>query len=47
MALCRREGIANVLVTNGCVNPGPAAEILALADAANVDLKCFSAETYE
>jgi pyruvate formate lyase activating enzyme len=47
MALCRREGIANVLVTNGCVNPAPAAEILALTDAANVDLKCFSAETYE
>ena len=47
MALCRREGIANVLVTNGCVNSDPAAEILALTDAANVDLKCFSAETYE
>jgi pyruvate formate lyase activating enzyme len=47
MALCRREGIANVLVTNGCVNPDPAAEILALTDAVNVDLKCFSAETYE
>ncbi|MDR3123396.1 MAG: AmmeMemoRadiSam system radical SAM enzyme [Treponema sp.] len=47
MALCRREGIANVLVTNGCVNSEAAAEILALTDAANVDLKCFSAETYE
>jgi pyruvate formate lyase activating enzyme len=47
MALCRKEGIANVLVTNGCVNPEPAAEILALTDAANVDLKCFSEETYE
>jgi pyruvate formate lyase activating enzyme len=47
MALCRREGIATVLVTNGCVNSAPAAEILALTDAANVDLKCFSAETYE
>jgi pyruvate formate lyase activating enzyme len=47
MTLCRREGIATVLVTNGCVNSAPAAEILALTDAANVDLKCFSAETYE
>jgi pyruvate formate lyase activating enzyme len=47
MALCRREGIATVLVTNGCVNGAPAAELLALADAANVDLKCFSAQTYE
>nr|BBE38040.1 pyruvate-formate lyase activating enzyme [uncultured Treponema sp.] len=47
MALCRRAGIATALVTNGCVNKAPAAEILALTDAANVDLKCFSAETYE
>jgi pyruvate formate lyase activating enzyme len=47
MALCRREGIANVLVTNGCVNQAPAAEILALTDAVNVDLKCFSAKTYK
>jgi pyruvate formate lyase activating enzyme len=47
MALCRGAGIATVLVTNGCVNSAPAAEILALTDAANVDLKCFSEETYE
>ncbi|GHT85069.1 AmmeMemoRadiSam system radical SAM enzyme [Spirochaetia bacterium] len=47
MALCRKEGIANVLVSNGCINGEPAAEILALTDAANIDLKCFSEETYE
>jgi pyruvate formate lyase activating enzyme len=47
MTLCRKEGIANVLVSNGCINPEPAAEILALTDAANIDLKCFSEETYE
>jgi pyruvate formate lyase activating enzyme len=46
MALARRHGIANVLVTNGCVNGEAAREALALADAANIDLKCFSAETY-
>jgi len=46
MALARRHGIANVLVTNGCVNGEPATEILKLTDAANVDLKSFSAETY-
>jgi len=46
MALARRHGIANVLVTNGCVNGGAADEILALTDAANIDLKCFSAQTY-
>ncbi len=46
MSLARRHGIANVLVTNGCVNAEAATEILALTDAANIDLKCFSAQTY-
>jgi pyruvate formate lyase activating enzyme len=46
MALARRHGIANVLVTNGCINGEAAGELLALTDAANIDLKCFSAETY-
>jgi len=47
MALARQHGIANVLVTNGCVNKEPAETIIKLTDAANVDLKCFSAETYK
>jgi pyruvate formate lyase activating enzyme len=47
MALARKHGFANVLVTNGCINAEPAAEILKLTDAANVDLKCFSEETYK
>ena len=42
----RKAGIANVLVTNGCINSGAASEILELTDAANIDLKCFSEETY-
>jgi pyruvate formate lyase activating enzyme len=46
MVLARRHGIANVLVTNGCINNEAAGELLALTDAANIDLKCFSAETY-
>lgn len=46
MKLARKQGIANVLVTNGCVNEQAAAEILPLTDAANIDLKCFSEETY-
>jgi pyruvate formate lyase activating enzyme len=46
MALARRHGIANVLVTNGCINNDAAQEVLALTDAANIDLKCFSRETY-
>jgi pyruvate formate lyase activating enzyme len=46
MELARKHGIANVLVTNGCVTSGAAREILKYTDAANVDLKSFSAETY-
>jgi len=42
----RKAGFANVLVTNGCINSEAAAEILELTDAANIDLKCFSEETY-
>jgi len=47
MTLARRHGIANVLVTNGCVKTEAAAAVLKLTDAANVDLKSFSAETYK
>jgi len=46
MALAHEHGIANVLVTNGCANSEAAQEILSLTDAANIDLKCFSADTY-
>jgi pyruvate formate lyase activating enzyme len=46
MRLARAQGIANVLVTNGCINEKAAAEILPLTDAVNIDLKCFSEETY-
>jgi len=46
MKEARKVGIANVLVSNGCVNSEAAAEILSLTDAANIDLKCFSAKTY-
>ena len=46
MALVRQHAIANVLVTNGCINAEAAGEILSLADAANIDLKCFSRDGY-
>ena len=46
MRQARLEGIANVLVTNGCINHEAAEEVLNLTDAANIDLKCFSRETY-
>jgi pyruvate formate lyase activating enzyme len=46
MAAARSRGIANVLVTNGCLNEEAAAKIIPLADAANIDLKCFSEYGY-
>jgi pyruvate formate lyase activating enzyme len=47
MILARKHGIANVIVTNGCINTEAAAEIFKYTDAANVDLKTFSADTYK
>jgi len=47
MTLARKHNIANVLVTNGCITTQAASVILKLTDAANVDLKCFSVDTYE
>jgi pyruvate formate lyase activating enzyme len=46
MELAHERGIANVLVSNGCVNLETAEKILPLTDAANIDLKCFSEKTY-
>jgi pyruvate formate lyase activating enzyme len=46
MALARKEGIRNVLVSNGSVNGEAAGEVLSLTDAANIDLKSFSSDTY-
>ncbi|MCL2801908.1 MAG: AmmeMemoRadiSam system radical SAM enzyme [Treponema sp.] len=47
MKLARENEIANVLVTNGCINKKAAEQILDLTDAANVDLKCFNKDTYQ
>jgi pyruvate formate lyase activating enzyme len=46
MAEARGAGLRNVLVTNGCLEPEPARELLGLTDAANVDLKTWSADAY-
>jgi pyruvate formate lyase activating enzyme len=46
MRAARERGIANVLVTNGCAEAEAAADVFALCDAVNIDLKCFSAKTY-
>ena len=45
--LVHRAGLANVLVSNGMVNPGPLQELLPLIDAANIDLKGFTQEFYD
>jgi pyruvate formate lyase activating enzyme len=46
MAAARNAGIANVLVSSGCVTPEAASLIMPLIDAANIDLKCFSQAAY-
>ncbi|MCI8469686.1 MAG: AmmeMemoRadiSam system radical SAM enzyme [Eggerthellaceae bacterium] len=46
-ALARERGLATVLVSNGCVNPGPLAELAPLLDAANIDLKGFTQDFYD
>jgi pyruvate formate lyase activating enzyme len=46
MEFAHERGIANVLVSNGCISLERAEEILPLVDAANIDLKCFSEKTY-
>ena len=42
----RKAGMANVLVTNGYVNPEPLASLLPLIDAMNIDLKAMNPEFY-
>ncbi|TFG63220.1 MAG: AmmeMemoRadiSam system radical SAM enzyme [Gemmatimonadales bacterium] len=44
--VARRQGLRNVLVTNGYINPEPAAELLALVDAANIDIKSMDDAFY-
>lgn len=45
--LIRDAGLVNVLVSNGCVNVNIAERVIALTDAMNIDLKCFTKEGYE
>jgi pyruvate formate lyase activating enzyme len=44
--LAREAGLKNVLVTNGFVSPGPAADLLPLIDALNVDVKSMDDAFY-
>lgn len=45
-ALARGNGLVNVLVTNGTIEPDPLAELLPLVDAMNIDLKSMDAAFY-
>lgn len=45
--LARKEGLKNVLVTNGYVNQKPLEEIIGLIDAMNIDVKSMEEEFYK
>jgi pyruvate formate lyase activating enzyme len=42
----RSEGMKTVFISNGFINPAPLLELCPYLSAANIDLKCFSDETY-
>ncbi|MCK4643256.1 AmmeMemoRadiSam system radical SAM enzyme [bacterium] len=44
--LARQDGLKNVLVTNGQINPAPLDKLIPFIDAANIDLKSIDAGTY-
>lgn len=44
--LARKNGLKNVLITNGYINLEPAETLFPLIDAANIDLKSFNPEFY-
>ena len=45
--IAKEEGIKNVWVTNGFINPKPLKDALPYIDAMNIDLKFFSEELYQ
>lgn len=45
--LNQKNGLKNVMVTNGYINPEPLIELLPYIDAMNIDLKGFSDEYYK
>lgn len=44
--LAHKNGLKNILVSNGFINPDPLRELCPYLDAANIDLKCFSDSLY-
>ncbi len=45
--LARANGLYNVLVSNGYINPEPLSELLPFIDAANIDIKAFTEDFYK
>ena len=45
--LAKNNGLKNVVVSNGYVNPGPLEQLLDVADAFNIDLKAFTNKFYK
>jgi pyruvate formate lyase activating enzyme len=45
--LSKKEGLENVLVTNGYINPEPLEKLLPYIDAMNIDLKSMEDEFYQ
>ena len=43
----KHQGLKNVMVSNGFINPHPLSALLSLIDAFNIDLKAFSDEFYK
>ncbi|MFQ3619649.1 MAG: AmmeMemoRadiSam system radical SAM enzyme [Spirochaetales bacterium] len=43
----KKQGLKNVLVSNGYLNPEPTQELLPFLDAANIDLKAWNQEFYK
>lgn len=46
-SLAKREGLVNVLITNGLINREPLKELLPLIDAMNIDLKSIREDFYK
>lgn len=44
--LARKEGLKNIMVSNGYINPEPLKELSRYMDAANIDLKAFDEDFY-
>ncbi|MBN1130866.1 MAG: AmmeMemoRadiSam system radical SAM enzyme [Chitinispirillaceae bacterium] len=45
-ALVRKQGLKNVMVTNGFLEPGPLRDLLSVVDAMNIDIKSMNPSFY-